>query len=181
MKNLFKKDVAINAILYILSKRNGSCDMHTINKILYFADQKHLSIYGRLITGDTYIAMNYGAVPSCIYDMFKAVRGDSYFSNKVQDLKQLFEFTNKYTIRQLRQANLDCLSESDIECIDSVLDELKGKNFAEITTMSHGIAWNSTQRDREMSVKDILREVGDTEEYVEYVSKKLKEDALILA
>ena len=40
--------------------------------------------------------------------------------------------------------------------------------------MSHDIAWHNTKRDRAMSVKDILREVNDSEEYASYISDKLK-------
>ena len=40
--------------------------------------------------------------------------------------------------------------------------------------MSHDIAWSNTKRDRTMSVKDILREINDSEEYASYISDKLK-------
>ncbi len=95
MNHLFRKDVAIQAILYIAQCIERK-DLHKICKILYYADQSHLSRYGRSITGDTYIAMEYGPVPSNIEDIFKALRGDSYFSGCVEDLKEFFEITNKY-------------------------------------------------------------------------------------
>ena len=95
MNNLFRKDVAIQAILYIADRIERK-DLHKICKILYYADQSHLSKYGRSITGDTYIAMEYGPVPSKIEDIFKALRGDSFFSGCVEDLKSFFEITNKF-------------------------------------------------------------------------------------
>ncbi len=73
---LFKQGIAIQAILYILKKMGGTCDIHKCHKILYFADNEHLSKYGRSITGDAYVRMDFGPVPTCIYDLFKAVRGD---------------------------------------------------------------------------------------------------------
>ena len=39
MKSSFNKDVALQAMLYILSKL-GTIDMHRVSKILYFADGK---------------------------------------------------------------------------------------------------------------------------------------------
>jgi hypothetical protein len=36
------------------------------------------------------------------------------------------------------------------------------------------LAWNNTQRDRAISVKDILREQGDDEEYAEFIAHKLE-------
>lgn len=60
MNKLFKYDRAISSILYALKQLGGRTDMHKLCKILYFADQRHLSLYGRSITGDRYIAMQYG-------------------------------------------------------------------------------------------------------------------------
>ena len=80
MNKLFNYDKAINSLLYALQKLGGRTDMHKLCKILYFADQRHLSQYGRSITGDTYIAMQFGPVPSCVDDILKALRGDSFFS-----------------------------------------------------------------------------------------------------
>lgn len=79
MNKLFKYDKAVNAILYSLQQLGGKTDMHKLCKILYYADQRHLSMYGRSITGDTYIAMQFGPVPSCVDDILKALRGDSFF------------------------------------------------------------------------------------------------------
>ena len=71
MKQLFQYNAAVNAILYALAVLDKKMDMHKLCKILYFADQKHLSLYGRSITGDTYIAMEYGPVPSNVDDILK--------------------------------------------------------------------------------------------------------------
>lgn len=176
---LFKKDVALQAILYILNSLGGESDMHKICKILYFADQLHLSAYSRSITGDVYIAMQFGPVPSKIDDIFKAVRGDSYFSDSefAEELKSNFHFTNKYMICADKPADMDYLSESDIECLDASIAKCKHKSFGALTELSHGLAWQNTQRDRVMSVKDILREVGDDEGYVEYIGKKLESES----
>lgn len=172
---MFDKNVSIQAILYILNKCNDKCcDMHKINKILYFADQAHLSKYGRSITGDTYIAMSYGPVPSKIRDMLTAVRGDNFFAAYALDIAKQFHFTNKYTIQADQAADSNYLSESDIECLDYSFNKCKNLNFNELTSISHNLAWNNTKQDREISVKDILREVGDSEEYVAYVANKLE-------
>ena len=40
--------------------------------------------------------------------------------------------------------------------------------------MSHGLAWTNTARNRAMSVKDILRENGNEEEYAEYIDEQLR-------
>ena len=171
---LFDREKSMEAVLYIAQKIGGRKDMHKIFKTLYFADKSHLSRYGRSITGDSYIAMSYGPVPSKTDDIFKAVRGDSYFSNRAEELKGYFHFINKYVIEADKDADLDYLSDTDVECLDYAINKCKGKTFGELTEMSHDLAWNNTLRDREMSVKDILRENGENEDYVEYVASKLE-------
>ncbi|MBD5354917.1 MAG: SocA family protein [Duncaniella sp.] len=174
MKQKFKYDTAINAILYVLIRLGGQIDMHKLSKILYFADQHHLSLYGRSITGDTYIAMQYGPVPSNVDDILKAVRGDSFFSNCIGDLRTKLKFENRFIVKALTEPDTDELSESDIECLNYASDLCKNKSFSELTAFSHGIAWASTARDRAISVKDILRETGDDESYVEYIADQIK-------
>lgn len=174
MKQTFRYESALNAFLFALSKLGGKSDMHKLCKILYFADQRHLSLYGRSITGDTYIAMQYGPVPSNVDDILKAVRGDSFFSSYVEELKEKFTFENRYIIRALSQPDLDELSNTDIECLSYAIEFCRDRNFEQLTELSHGLAWSSTARDRSISVKDILREAGDEEEYVEYISRQIR-------
>lgn len=176
MYKLFRYDKAVNSLLYALQKLNGKTDMHKLCKILYFADQRHLSEYGRSITGDTYIAMQFGPVPSNVDDILKALRGDSFFSKtpEIEPLRQCLVFENRFIIRALKAPNMDELSCSDVKCLDYAIVKCKDLSFEELTGLSHGLAWNNTKRDRAMSVKDILSEAGDEDAYVDYIADKLE-------
>lgn len=177
---MFQYEAALNALLFALSKLGGKSDMHKLCKILYFADQRHLSLYGRSITGDTYIAMQYGPVPSNVDDILKAVRGDSFFSGYVDELKDKLAFENRYIVKELAEPDMDELSESDVECLTYAIDLYHDKSFGQLTDLSHGMAWTNTARDRAISVKDILREAGDEEEYVEYIADQLRLQSALL-
>ena len=59
----FDKEKAINSMLYICQELGGSYDMYAVLKMLYFAEKKHISTYGRPITGDTIQALPHGTVP----------------------------------------------------------------------------------------------------------------------
>lgn len=170
----YRKEETKNAVLYILERMGGKADIHHVFKVLYFADMEHLSKYGRSVTGDVYIAMAFGPVPSKTYDALKAVRGDSYFSDQAEDLKKNFHFINKYIVGADKKCDLDFLSESDVECLDMAIEKCSGKSFSELSEMSHGLAWLNTQKDRNISVKDMLREMGDTEEYAEYIARSIE-------
>lgn len=174
MKQVFQYKTSVNAILFALEKLGGRTDMHKLCKILYFADQKHLSVYGRSITGDTYIAMQYGPVPSNIDDILKAVRGDSFFSGYVSELKNQLRFDNRYIISALTAPDMDELSGSDAECLTYAVDLCRDLSFGQLTEFSHGLAWSNTAKDRAISVKDIMREAGDEEEYVDYITGQIR-------
>lgn len=171
----FRREEALQAILYILQKMGGTCDMHKCNKILYFADNAHLSKYGRTITGDSYIAMDFGPVPSSVYDLFKAVRGEGYFSSMVDNIRNsMFMFVNKKDIVSLTSPDIEYLSDSDIEVLDKYIDYFKNMSFDETTRVSHGFAWSNTHRNSEISLRDRLTECGDSDEYIDYIEKELE-------
>lgn len=174
MTATFDKDIALNAILYVAERIGERKDMHKIFKTLYFADKYHLSRYGRCITGDDYIAMEYGPVPSKINDAFKAVRGESYFS--AGDLSTYFHFVNKMMIEIDKQADLDYLSESDIECLDEAIALCKDKSFNELCSLSHGEAWNATKKNTKIRLGDILREEGDSEDYINFINHNVRQE-----
>lgn len=126
--------------------------------------------------------MQYGPVPSCVDDILKALRGDSFFSDshEIDSLRDCMTFENRFIIRGIKDADMDELSGTDVKCLDFAIEICKDKNFQELTRLSHGLAWTNTQRDRAMSVKDILREAGDEEAYVEYIADNLKIQAAFL-
>lgn len=178
--HLFDKEISIQCILYILREMGGKCDIHKCHKILYFADNEHLSRYACSITGDRYIKMEWGPVPTCIYDLFKAVRGNSYFASSVDDIRKTkFRFINNKDIISLCQPDMDYLSESNIEMLNKYIKALRNKSFDEISSVSHGYAWSHSPMNGEISLRDRLTEMGDSYDYIEFVEEQLRaEEAL---
>ena len=167
----FSETKSLNSVLYI-SENLKRKDFHKIFKILYFADRNHFSDYGRPITGDIYVAMVDGPVPSNIYDIFKAVRGDSYFANSNPKLNELFKVHDKNFITPLVAANLDSLSKTDKEYLDKSISEYGEMTWEEIREKSHDYAWNNTVPNNTISFEDMLLEAGNEPEYIEYVKEQ---------
>lgn len=93
------------------------------------------------------------------------------------DSEKVFPFCEQVRDRAEQESRHGLsLSETDIECLNRAILKCKDKTFNELVDMSHDMAWNNTRKDREMSVKDILRENGESEEYAEYISSKLQEE-----
>ncbi|MDR2148525.1 MAG: SocA family protein [Tannerella sp.] len=169
---VFDLEKSIQAILFIANRLERK-DFHKIFKILYFADREHLSQYGRTITGDTYVAMKDGPVPSKIDDIFKAVRGDSFFTEYAGEYHKYFNVHNWYFIHPNMDANLDCLSESDVEMLTGSLKKYGSLSWDEIREKSHDYAWRATPSNGQISLEDILRESGDSEDYIEFINEQI--------
>ena len=169
----FDERKTINSVLYI-AERLQRKDFHKIFKLLYFSDREHLNIYGRTITGDTYIAMSDGPVPSNLYDIFKSVRGDGYYKDDGK-FGQYFSIVDWDLVKTKVQPDLKELSQTDIKCIDNSLRIFGAMSWDEIREKSHDYAWRNTIPNRAIDFSNIIREIGGEDDYIEY----LKEQSLL--
>ena len=154
----FDKEKSLNALLYVANRVQRK-DFHKIFKIIYFADRQHLADWGRPITGDTYIAMEAGPVPSRLYDMLKIVRGDSYLPD-MEGLSKYFQVENWMYVRPLQDADLNKLSASEQEAMSEAIEKYATLSYDEIKEKSHDVAWRCTARDFSISWDNIAREAG---------------------
>lgn len=168
-KFIFNKEKALNVVLYIAKELKRS-DFHKIFKILYFSDREFLAQYGFPITGDSYIAMDAGPVPSKIYAIFKIVRGDSYMTDK-EDFGSLFIVEDWMYIHTIKEADLRKISPAEKQVIDECLKKYGNLSYDEIKEKSHDIAWRSTPRDYTISLEDIGREAGLKSDEIEYIKE----------
>ena len=95
---------AIESVLWIIE--NGESNMYNIWKILFAAEKYHLNKYGRPITGDKYIAMGYGTVPSWLYD-----------ATKIKQQGIGFRKDNNTLIAD-RSPTMNYFSETDLEALN---------------------------------------------------------------
>ena len=164
----FDKTKALNSLLYVANRVQRK-DFHKIFKIVYFADRQHLADWGRPITGDTYIAMEAGPVPSRMYDMLKIVRGDSYLPD-TEGLCRYFQVEDWMYVKPLVDADLNKLSPNEQEALSECIQKYAQLSYDEIKEKSHDIAWRSTARDFSIKWEDIAREAGLDGEELECVN-----------
>lgn len=171
----FRVDIekSIASTLLILEKLGGTCDFHKVFKILYFADQKHIAKYGRPVTGDGYIAMKNGPVPTNMYDILKAIKSDSLFNESAKEYKQYFD-VKFYFVSGKTRPDLDFLSETDIDCLLESISENKDLDFLKLTDKSHDFAYDGALRDDVISVTDIARAGGADETMIDYIELNIQ-------
>jgi len=168
-KYKFNIEKALEVLLYI-----GARCPNTYNalKVLYFADKEHLAEYGRLICGESYIAMKQGPVPSGVYDMIKYVRGDGFILTEIP-LGESFTIDG-YNIIPLRKANIDLLSESDIECLDKAIKKYGTLPFSELKRLSHNdAAYIDADENDVISLDAIVRSLPNCEILFDYLHADL--------
>lgn len=166
----FNEKKALNAVLYVVSKLKRK-DFHKIFKVLYFADRNHIAEYGRSITGDVYIAMGDGPVPSKLYDILKSVRGDSYFKDN-DNFSKLIQIVDWDIIKPLQKPNLKSLSKTDVKHLDNALDLYGHLSWDEVREKSHDYAWRNTVKNTPISFDNLVRETGSDEQYLNYLKQQ---------
>lgn len=173
----FNERKTVQAVLYITSqlKRN---DFHKIFKILYFSDRDHLATYGRPITGDNYIAMEDGPVPSKLYDIFKSVRGDGYFKDDGR-FSQYFNVESWDLIKRNLDPDLRALSKTDLSFLQENIQKYGEMSWEEIREKSHDYAWSSTALNRAISMDKLITEAGEDESFIEYARQQANLQKLV--
>ena len=174
MRRYLDAEKALEVIVYISQFTDN---LFNIVKTLYYADKLHLEMYGRLISGETYVAMEDGPVPSGAYDLVKIARGD-----KTEFEKELIEIqpgkaiiakkeNKKTTVYPKRRANLDLLSESDIECLDKAINDYANMDTNKLWKIVHREkSYNETSRDKPISLRELIYlDVPAGEDVIEYL------------
>lgn len=166
------KDVALNALLYIAPKVRDF-DMYTILKVMYHADKYHLENYGSFISGDSYIAMNYGPVPSFTYDILKAVKAGGSLAldaEVLEEFKSAFEVKGRHAIAPTREADFDFLSKAALESIDYSVEVFGHLPFHRLRDLSHDAAYDAANLDSTMDVEEIAKLFPDSSVLIDYLN-----------
>jgi uncharacterized phage-associated protein len=168
LRSKFKREKAIEVILYI-ARRISDPTFHSISKIIYFGDKTSLERYGTLLLDDIYCAMQYGPVPSNTYDLMKDAKG----SHKLG-----FSVENKANVKPLRDANLEELSDSDIECLDAAIALYGDVPFWKRSADSEDKAWEKAWESRGdkssnvMTIESIVALLENPDELLEHLKSQ---------
>jgi uncharacterized phage-associated protein len=158
---------AIEAIIYIARKYKNP-EIYAICKLLYLVDKFSLEKYGRFLFNESYCAMEQGAVPSSAYDLLKMARKSDIDGIKVVN--------NDVVVS--RNADISLFSESDIECLDQIVDAYNTLPGWALHSAAHDQAWkkNWEKRDNKKSIPipitDIAGELEDSDNLIDYISNR---------
>ena len=106
---------ATQTLNYFAQKAGGKISKMKALKLIFLADRFHLRKYGRLVTNDFYVAMNYGPVPSTILDIAKANVNQTY---KAYASKYIIATDTGRQIESISSVDNNYFSDSDIEALE---------------------------------------------------------------
>lgn len=167
----FSIEKATVAVAY-LAKETGET-LYPVMKLIYLAEKLHLERYGRLITGDTYVAMAKGPVPSATYDLMKFLRGArEYFDGGefARELMSLDSHSHQFHVK--KDVDLSYLSESDVECLAHMVSTWRQLGGPAITRLSHDDAWKAATANSAMSVGAIAAQCDAGAALIQHLSDR---------
>lgn len=160
MKDKYQISKIQAVVNYILEKVSDGLDYIHLFKIMYFAQQEHLVIYGLPIMEDSFVARRHGAVPALTYKVIKSVE------NGVKDISPDLKFFYDSIIideqagHQIikladgKKCDIDELSVSDMKIIDKWIEKCKDVHSFELSDLSHDKAWKRAKRQAEKTGED---------------------------
>ena len=169
--NRTEQQKIIEVVLYILNKTNG-LDYYRLFKILYFANQRSLVEWGTPMTADQFCALPHGPVPTGLYN---AIKGGG---NTIKELPQNIHVTDYYLLPK-RKADLDYLSQYDIEVLDDCIEKYADMSFSDLEKTSHTACWERARQKpgrHIIELADIAKDGGASDDLVNYINEMMAFD-----
>ncbi len=159
---------SLEAVLYLANKAGGKINIYNLLKAVFEADKIHLNKYARPVTGDSYIRMPYGTVPSTIYDFIKK---DSLALASLNLDEYPFEINGHFLLPK-RPSETKYFSKSDIHALDEGFDVYGNLEFGQVEDKNHKEkCWLETEPnaiipfEKMIENQEVLKELEETEPF----------------
>lgn len=167
----------IECALYILNKTRG-LDVYHLLKILYFAEKSFILEWGHRMTADDYYAIDYGPVPTALYD---ATRGKK--NPLCPELLMLYNESIERAgeeapnvLLAMRDADTSYLSSAMMKCLDDSIIVNSPLPFGQLLLKSHDVAWKEAYENNKgkMSLLSIAKSAGADNGLLSYLKENLE-------
>lgn len=169
---------------YILQQFSNGVDYIHLFKIMYFAQEEHLAIYGTPLMDESFVARKHGPVPSLTYKVLRVAEG------KIVDTTgELTSFVSDLTLCSIgghqvvrvknNVCDLDELSNSNIRILDNWINKCKDLESFDLSELSHDAAWQKavsqterTGEDTKISLYDMAAAGGASKDMLKVVKER---------
>ena len=167
----FKK--ATQALNYLAMNFGGKINKMQAIKLIYFADRYHLRKYGRPVTNDEYVAMEYGSVGSKTKDIAE----NTTFLDKIESeySTRYIKNPDQYDIQSINEVDMDVFSDSDTEALDFAINNLRRFDQYDLAKISHAYPeWKKFEKELEsgrgsafsMNYEDFFKDAESGDEHL---------------
>ena len=167
----FKK--ATQALNYLAMNFGGKINKMQAIKLIYFADRYHLRKYGRPVTNDEYVAMEYGSVGSKTKDIAE----NTTFLDKIESeySTRYIKNPDQYDIQSINEVDMDVFSDSDTEALDFAINNLRRFDQYDLAKISHAYPeWKKFEKELEsgrgsafsMNYEDFFKDAEPGDEHL---------------
>jgi uncharacterized phage-associated protein len=145
---------------YILQQMGVAIDYIHLFKVMYFAQEEHLALYGVPIMYDTFVARKHGPVATLTYKVLRVAEGKVI--EVTDDLKAFASDLNLtqsdghqvVSLASDVKADMDELSRSNIRILDKWITHCKEIESFDLSELSHDNAWLKAKRQAEKTGED---------------------------
>ena len=172
-------------VSYILQQIPEGLDYIHLFKMMYFAQQEHLVIYGTPIFDDSFVARKHGPVPTFTYKVLKGKEGkvnlDSLDLNDFANSISLC-YDNGHPTVKLAEGSVcdqDELSNSNVKILDRWIQKCRDISAFDLSDLSHDKAWQKAKRqadrtgeDTKISLYDMAMAGGASKDMLEIIKER---------
>ena len=172
-------------VLYILKKLPEGVDYIHLFKMMYFAQQEHLVVYGRPVMDDTFVARKHGPVPTLTYKVVHCAEKQQEPTTKdldgfISSLSIIMKDGHQIVVaKKGASPDMDELSSSDIKILDKWIARCKDVEAFDLADLSHDKAWLKAQKqaqrtgeDTKIPLVDIALAAGASEAMIQVIRNR---------
>ena len=185
MKEIEEVNKIKAVVEYILQQMGKGVDYIHLFKVMYFAQEEHLAVYGVPMMYDTFVARKHGPVPSLTYKVLRVAEGKT-----VDVTDELHSFASdlsisdseghqEVTLAEGVRCDMDELSRSNVRILDKWIEQCKDIKSFDLSQMSHDKAWQKAARqtdrtgeDTKISLYDMAAAGGASKDMLKVVKER---------
>jgi len=168
----FDRETFEQVVLYICSQVENirNLSMTKLHKILYYVDREVYLQTGIPLTGETYIANQYGPTSEHLPEALEALDAEGKLSHVTRkdssDQIGIYE-QNIFIAKETPDVD-EAFKASEIQLLDDIIEQISVEFTAEqISDLSHDIVWRSARKGEELPYYTTMLQVTESEESAE--------------
>lgn len=178
----FHSKKAVEAAALLLKLHGKPMKYLALLKMLYISDRIALERMDQPITGDDFVSMKYGPVLSGVYDLIKNQEIDDALSIWQKFISH--DDNDKKFLVLLEEPEIEELCEEEEDIIKEVYQEFGQIDPFAVAEWTHNFdEWQDPKRFNKqvipISINDILKNVGKTEEEIEMIRQEALREAYL--